>query len=684
MLRRAERRASPTPIVVRRAGGRVVVAPSRWSSSTDAVEGAATFPRLVVEPARTAEVTVVERFVSDDVRRPRRPGGRAARRPSGPGALPRRQRARARGCGRSAQPGGPRRAGLAPRCWPRWPSAATTPACAPTPASSGRAPPATRSPCTSARATRCTTSAPCRTTPRRRPRATCCSRARCEGHARSVYTGLIRVRKERQGHQRLPDQPQHQAVRAAPGPRACRTSRSRPTTCAAATPRTVGPIDEEQRFYLESRGVPPADRRAPRSCWASSTRCSSGCRPRCAGARARWPPGGGQARPEGSAMSRGRARLRPGRRARAGHGPPLRGRAASTRSPSCACGDDVYAIGDTAATPNVSLSEGEVLCDELEIECWKHGSTFSLDDGEPQTLPATSRCRSTRSRVDGDDVVGGSSREVPRDDARDRGLRAGVGGKEILKGIDLTVVVRRGPRRHGPERGRASPRCRHVIMGRPGYEVLGGTVTLDGVDVLALAPWERAAARPVPGHAVPHRGARRGARRGAGARRSPPRGRSTTRPAQPGWSPRPARIGFDDRFLHRPLNVDLSGGEKKRNETLQLAVLEPAIAILDELDSGLDIDALRACARRVEDATEETGLGVLAITHYNRLLHELRADHVHILVRGPDRRLGRAGAGRGARARRLRGIRARGGCRRAGGVGVAGHGSVRRPPGVMS
>jgi Fe-S cluster assembly ATP-binding protein len=100
------------------------------------------------------------------------------------------------------------------------------------------------------------------------------------------------------------------------------------------------------------------------------------------------------------------------------------------------------------------------------------------------------------------------------------------------------------------------------------------------------------------------------------------------------------RIGFDDRFLHRAVNVDLSGGEKKRNETMQLGVLEPAIAILDELDSGLDVDALRACARRIEAATNETGLGVLAITHYNRLLHELRADQVHVLAQGIIQRSG--------------------------------------------
>ena len=94
------------------------------------------------------------------------------------------------------------------------------------------------------------------------------------------------------------------------------------------------------------------------------------------------------------------------------------------------------------------------------------------------------------------------------------------------------------------------------------------------------------------------------------------------------------RINFPVALLDRSLNVDLSGGEKKRNVTLQLALLAPKFAILDELDSGLDIDALRDCARRVEAATNEIGLGVLAITHYNRLLEELRPDYVHILVKG--------------------------------------------------
>jgi Fe-S cluster assembly ATP-binding protein len=99
------------------------------------------------------------------------------------------------------------------------------------------------------------------------------------------------------------------------------------------------------------------------------------------------------------------------------------------------------------------------------------------------------------------------------------------------------------------------------------------------------------------------------------------------------------RIGFDRAFLERPMNVDLSGGEKKRNETVQLAVLQPRIAILDELDSGLDVDALRAVSRRIEAATSEgfdggEPLGVLAITHYNRLLEELRPDVVHVFAMG--------------------------------------------------
>jgi Fe-S cluster assembly ATP-binding protein len=211
------------------------------------------------------------------------------------------------------------------------------------------------------------------------------------------------------------------------------------------------------------------------------------------------------------------------------------------------------------------------------------------------------------------------------------GLRAGITGKEIVRGIDLSVSSGEVHAIMGPN-GAGKSTLSGVLMGKPGYEVLAGSATLDGVDLLALPAWQRAQAglhlvmqypTEVPGvrvHDVLAEALAAGGRDTGGL---DDRIRAEA-----------ARIGFDERFLDRALNVDLSGGEKKRNETLQLAVLEPKIAILDELDSGLDIDALRACARRVEDLSNERAMGVLVITHYSRLLAELRPDHVHILVKG--------------------------------------------------
>jgi Fe-S cluster assembly ATP-binding protein len=210
-------------------------------------------------------------------------------------------------------------------------------------------------------------------------------------------------------------------------------------------------------------------------------------------------------------------------------------------------------------------------------------------------------------------------------------LAAEVGGKQILNGITLTVKsgeVHAVMGRNGAGKSTLSA----VLMGKPGYRVTGGSVTLDGDDLLALPTWQRARAglhlvmqypTEIPGvgvdelldEALTERG---GDRRELAAR----------------IATEAAKIGLTEALTHRAVNVDFSGGEKKRNETLQLAVLTPKIAVLDELDSGLDIDALSDCARRVEAATHETNLGVLVITHYSRLFTYLRPDFVHILSKG--------------------------------------------------
>ncbi|MEI7547156.1 MAG: Fe-S cluster assembly ATPase SufC [Actinomycetota bacterium] len=216
-----------------------------------------------------------------------------------------------------------------------------------------------------------------------------------------------------------------------------------------------------------------------------------------------------------------------------------------------------------------------------------------------------------------------------------RGLVASVAGKQILNGIDLTVKSGEVHAIMGPN-GAGKSTLSAVIMGKLGYEVRAGQVLLDGVDLLGLPAWQRAQTgmhlvmqypSEVPGVGLVDMLTEAYAARG----------RSADGLAE-AIADEAERIHFPVALLDRSLNVDLSGGEKKRNETLQLALLEPKFAILDELDSGLDIDALRDCSRRVEDATNDVdgreGLGVIAITHYNRLLEELHPDHVHILVKG--------------------------------------------------
>ncbi len=217
-------------------------------------------------------------------------------------------------------------------------------------------------------------------------------------------------------------------------------------------------------------------------------------------------------------------------------------------------------------------------------------------------------------------------------------LRAGIPGQEILRGVSLTVRSGEVHAVMGPN-GSGKSTLAHVLMGRPGYEVLGGSVSLDGIDLLSLPTWQRARAglflgmqHPIEVPGVSLVASLSAARApaapvgpGAGAER-PDIGARMEEEAD--------RIGFDRKMLRRALNVDLSGGERKRNETLQLGVLRPRFAVLDEIDSGLDVDALEAVARRVEAATTEWGMGVLAITHFHRLLDVLHPDVVHVLSAG--------------------------------------------------
>ncbi|MGH9121562.1 MAG: Fe-S cluster assembly ATPase SufC [Acidimicrobiales bacterium] len=211
------------------------------------------------------------------------------------------------------------------------------------------------------------------------------------------------------------------------------------------------------------------------------------------------------------------------------------------------------------------------------------------------------------------------------------GLHASVGGQEILRGVDLVVHAGEVHVLMGPN-GSGKSTLSHVLMGRPGYEVTAGRVTLGWVELLPLPTWRRAqeglflglqSPIEVPGVALED----------VVREAYVALGRDPSEVHELLWA-EARRAGFDESLLHRALNVDLSGGERKRHETVQLGVLRPRFAILDELDSGLDVDALRAVARRVEAATHETNLGVLAITHYTRLLTELKPDVVDVLSAG--------------------------------------------------
>jgi Fe-S cluster assembly ATP-binding protein len=220
------------------------------------------------------------------------------------------------------------------------------------------------------------------------------------------------------------------------------------------------------------------------------------------------------------------------------------------------------------------------------------------------------------------------------------GLRAEIDGKEILKGIDLEVSKGEIHAVMGPN-GSGKSTLSYVLMGHPAYEVTGGSVTFKGADLLALEPDERSRmgmflAFQYP-HAVPGVTVSSFLRQAVNAhRKGGPDGADNPISAKEfGNKFRSAleMLQVDKSLSSRYLNDGFSGGEKKRLEILQMAMLEPELAILDETDSGLDIDALKVVSEGVNKLAGPE-LGVLVITHYQRILNYIRPDHVHILMDG--------------------------------------------------
>ncbi len=214
-------------------------------------------------------------------------------------------------------------------------------------------------------------------------------------------------------------------------------------------------------------------------------------------------------------------------------------------------------------------------------------------------------------------------------------LQAETEGKEILKGINLTVNAGELHAIMGPN-GSGKSTLANVLLGNPGYKVTGGSVLFKGQDVTHLSANERAILgmflafqypEEIPG--VP---LSQFLRQAVAARRQTDVSVLEVRLQMREWL---QRLGMDLSFGERHLNDGFSGGEKKRNEILQMALLDPEIAILDETDSGLDIDGLRAVARGVEEVrSARPDLGVVIVTHYRRILDELNPDQVHVLIDG--------------------------------------------------
>jgi Fe-S cluster assembly ATP-binding protein len=222
-----------------------------------------------------------------------------------------------------------------------------------------------------------------------------------------------------------------------------------------------------------------------------------------------------------------------------------------------------------------------------------------------------------------------------------RDLRARVAGQEeeILRGVTLTVKQGEIHAMMGPN-GSGKSTLANVLMGNPAYEVTGGEILLDGENVLEMEPDERSRAGlflafqypvAIPGvtlanflrHAI-----------NARLKAKDPDSKGISIPEFTRlMRSKMTQLGIDHSFAGRYLNEGFSGGEKKRAEVLQMAVLEPRIAVLDETDSGLDIDALRIVAEGVATLTGPN-MGVLVITHYQRLLNYIKPDYVHVMYQG--------------------------------------------------